>query len=105
MSHLTVKVSERGCLLQLSQAGKSKCESKDKQCQKCSGELCNNMGRIDFQCIQCNGSEVSSPIIPIKRDFAISRSILHRTPSATRKETFYNHRSVRRPLQVIPIAM
>ncbi|KAH8300203.1 hypothetical protein KR044_011543 [Drosophila immigrans] len=52
-------VSERGCLLELSLAAQAKCDAGDKQCQKCNGELCNNLGRIDFQCIQCNGSEDS----------------------------------------------
>ncbi|XP_062131170.1 uncharacterized protein LOC133842190 [Drosophila sulfurigaster albostrigata] len=52
-------VTERGCLLELSLASKAKCNTGDKQCQKCNGELCNNLGRIDFQCIQCDGSENS----------------------------------------------
>ncbi|KAM8713500.1 hypothetical protein ACLKA7_013767 [Drosophila subpalustris] len=53
------KISERGCLLELSLAARAKCEAKDRQCQKCNGELCNNLGRIDYQCIQCSGSENS----------------------------------------------
>ncbi|EDW00883.1 uncharacterized protein LOC6559684 [Drosophila grimshawi] len=53
------RVIERGCLVELSLAAQSKCNSQDKQCQKCSGELCNDQGRIDFQCIQCNGSDDS----------------------------------------------
>ncbi|KAH8327093.1 hypothetical protein KR074_002706, partial [Drosophila pseudoananassae] len=50
-------VSERGCLSQISLAGQAKCEAKDNQCLKCSGQLCNNKGRKDFKCIQCLGSE------------------------------------------------
>ncbi|EDW60926.1 uncharacterized protein [Drosophila virilis] len=50
-------VSEKGCQLELSLAAQAKCDARDIQCQKCSGELCNNQGRIDFQCIQCNGLE------------------------------------------------
>ncbi|XP_017044936.1 uncharacterized protein LOC108090666 [Drosophila ficusphila] len=53
-------VSERGCLSQISLAGQAKCAAKDNQCQKCSGQLCNNQGRRDFKCIQCIGSESSS---------------------------------------------
>ncbi|KAH8283615.1 hypothetical protein KR018_009577, partial [Drosophila ironensis] len=50
-------VSERGCFSQISLAGQAKCEAKDNQCQKCSGQLCNMQGRQDFKCIQCLGSE------------------------------------------------
>ncbi|XP_017077673.2 uncharacterized protein LOC108112356 [Drosophila eugracilis] len=50
-------VSERGCYEQISLAGQAKCAAKDDQCQKCSGQLCNNQGRRDFKCIQCIGSE------------------------------------------------
>ncbi|KAH8394671.1 hypothetical protein KR222_001450 [Zaprionus bogoriensis] len=54
------RVSERGCLLEISLAGRAKCNAGDKQCLKCNGELCNNLGRSDFQCLQCSGSEVSA---------------------------------------------
>lgn len=57
-----VAVSERGCFSQISLAGQAKCAAKDDQCQKCSGQLCNNVGRRDFKCIQCIGSDVSKPI-------------------------------------------
>ncbi|XP_033154044.1 uncharacterized protein LOC117136978 [Drosophila mauritiana] len=50
-------VSERGCFSQISLAGQAKCAAKDDQCQKCSGQLCNNVGRRDFKCIQCVGSD------------------------------------------------
>ncbi|KAH8370169.1 hypothetical protein KR093_002482 [Drosophila rubida] len=53
-------VSERGCLLELSLASQAKCKAGHEQCQLCNGQLCNNLGRIDFQCIQCDGSEDSS---------------------------------------------
>ncbi|KAH8290148.1 hypothetical protein KR054_000480, partial [Drosophila jambulina] len=52
-------VSERGCFSQISLDGKAKCAAKDIQCQKCSGQLCNNLGRRDFKCIQCSGSETA----------------------------------------------
>ncbi|TDG42715.1 hypothetical protein AWZ03_010853 [Drosophila navojoa] len=51
------RVSERGCLLEISLAARSKCQARDPQCQKCGGDLCNNQGRVDYQCIQCNGSD------------------------------------------------
>ncbi|XP_043644567.1 uncharacterized protein LOC122614142 [Drosophila teissieri] len=50
-------VSERGCFSEISLAGQAKCAAKDDQCQKCSGQLCNNVGRRDFKCIQCLGSD------------------------------------------------
>ncbi|KAH8400949.1 hypothetical protein KR009_001971 [Drosophila setifemur] len=50
-------VSERGCLSQISLAGQAKCDLRNIQCQKCSGQLCNNKGRSDFKCFQCIGSE------------------------------------------------
>ncbi|KAI8035949.1 uncharacterized protein LOC128256633 [Drosophila gunungcola] len=53
-------VSERGCFSEISLAGQAKCAAKDNQCQKCSGQLCNNQGRRDFKCIQCIGSESAS---------------------------------------------
>ncbi|XP_023173514.1 uncharacterized protein LOC111601247 [Drosophila hydei] len=53
------RVSERGCLLELSVAAQSKCHARDPRCQKCGGDLCNNQGRVDFQCIQCSGSDDS----------------------------------------------
>ncbi|KAH8358300.1 hypothetical protein KR084_011830 [Drosophila pseudotakahashii] len=53
-------VSERGCFSQISLAGQAKCAAKDDQCQKCSGQLCNNQGRRDFRCIQCIGSDSAS---------------------------------------------
>ncbi|XP_016946652.1 uncharacterized protein LOC108022303 [Drosophila biarmipes] len=53
-------VSERGCFSQISLAGQAKCAAKDDQCQKCSGQLCNNQGRRDFKCIQCIGSDSAS---------------------------------------------
>ncbi|XP_016928071.2 uncharacterized protein [Drosophila suzukii] len=53
-------VSERGCFSQISLAGQAKCAAKDDQCQKCSGQLCNNQGRRDFRCIQCTGSDSAS---------------------------------------------
>ncbi|XP_017018828.1 uncharacterized protein [Drosophila kikkawai] len=52
-------VSERGCFSQISLAGQAKCAARDSQCQKCSGQLCNNQGRRDFKCLQCSGSETS----------------------------------------------
>uniref|UniRef100_A0A6P4DUS9 Uncharacterized protein LOC108037135 n=1 Tax=Drosophila rhopaloa TaxID=1041015 RepID=A0A6P4DUS9_DRORH len=53
-------VSERGCFSEISLAGQAKCAAKDDQCQKCSGQLCNNQGRRDFKCIQCIGSDSES---------------------------------------------
>ncbi|XP_022232409.2 uncharacterized protein LOC111080873 [Drosophila obscura] len=50
-------VSQRGCLSQISLAGQAKCQAKSPECHKCNGELCNNQGRSDFQCIQCSGSD------------------------------------------------
>ncbi|ALC40957.1 CG4377 [Drosophila busckii] len=50
-------VSERGCFLELSLAAQAKCAGPSRECQKCSGALCNNKGRADFQCLQCIGSE------------------------------------------------
>ncbi|KAH8373730.1 hypothetical protein KR200_008765 [Drosophila serrata] len=52
-------VSERGCFSQISLAGQAKCAAKDSQCQKCSGQLCNNQGRRDFTCLQCSGSDTA----------------------------------------------
>ncbi|XP_030375471.1 uncharacterized protein LOC115624779 [Scaptodrosophila lebanonensis] len=51
-------VRERGCLLHLSVESRAKCGNADaKECQKCSGSLCNDKGRVDFRCVQCKGSE------------------------------------------------
>lgn len=76
-------VSERGCLLELSQAGRAKCNAQDKQCLKCSGELCNNQGRSDFQCIQCTGAEVSLSTFAQTASNADNAFFPHRIPSAT----------------------
>lgn len=63
-------VLAQGCLEQLSEELRTKCENKvvsDSQtenseelneCFKCNNNLCNNLGSSSFECIQCDSDNV-----------------------------------------------
>lgn len=60
--NLVDEVSARGCLSHLPDSQRSKCDSKSLECHKCLSDMCNNMGREDFKCIECDSSKVSNYI-------------------------------------------
>ncbi|XP_054739548.1 uncharacterized protein LOC129245418 [Anastrepha obliqua] len=51
-------VVARGCYADLQSSYREKCDLDDHpECVKCFGNLCNDKGRADFKCIECNSSE------------------------------------------------
>ena len=53
-------VVAKGCYLDMPEKHRHKCDQRNNpECLKCFGELCNNQGRSDFKCIQCNSNENS----------------------------------------------
>ncbi|XP_055920209.1 uncharacterized protein LOC129951880 [Eupeodes corollae] len=48
-------VVAKGCLMNIPVELRKKCNSTNNpECQVCTGGLCNNKGRIDFKCYQCD---------------------------------------------------
>ncbi|XP_067634228.1 uncharacterized protein [Eurosta solidaginis] len=50
-------VVARGCYAELTPSLRQRCDSDSHpECTKCIGNRCNNKGRADFKCIECNSS-------------------------------------------------
>lgn len=54
-------VTAKGCLMTIAPELKRKCNDiNNLECQMCTGDLCNTMGRSDYKCYQCDERDKNS---------------------------------------------
>lgn len=58
-----VNIVQKGCSYEVPENLRKRCDANTVECHKCNSDRCNNLGQIQFTCIQCDSSQVSYQLL------------------------------------------
>ncbi|KAI8118999.1 hypothetical protein CVS40_9488 [Lucilia cuprina] len=53
-------VIQKGCSYEVPEYLRQRCDANTVECHKCNSDRCNNLGQVQFACIQCDSSKDSN---------------------------------------------